>query len=155
MKNEFKYFTIAFLLITSLLLGWSSYPEINHKVSQAAVKVGFFPKYFTHVHNQWKGEFKFDNGITLSNNFQGARLNDAISTDDSIITVVVSPENTPIRVNPWYAFKIWSEENKETYIKFTYPESGVTHRYYPKISSDGIKWKDLPSDHFLNYKRDD
>jgi murein tripeptide amidase MpaA len=36
------------------------------------------------------------------------------------------------------------------YIKFTYPE-GISHRYYPKISSDGNNWVDLDQEQIVSY----
>lgn len=153
MKKILTGFTIIFLLLATLILGWDKYQERKLRISQQSGEDDRTPKYSVPVEKQWKGEFIFDSGVTLSNNFDGARLNGAISTDDSLITVLITPENTPVKSNPWYAFKIWAEEEREIYLKFTYPE-GITHRYYPKISSDGRTWKDLESNQFLNYSKD-
>lgn len=150
MRKVIAGLTIAFLLTTTLILGWDKYEERKLRISQQTIIENEFPKYSVPVVKQWKGEFQFDNGVTLSNNFDGARLNGAALTNDSLITVLITPENNPVKVNPWYAFKIWSEEEKVVSVRFTYPE-GITHRYYPKISSDGNNWKDLEKNKFLNY----
>ncbi len=93
---------------------------------------------------QYKGIFDVGDAIYLSNEFVGARLNGAARTNDTLITVLISPENEKINPSPWYAFKIWSETPQSIYIRFSYPEN-VGHRYYPKISTDGKHWLLLDS----------
>ncbi len=93
---------------------------------------------------QFKKTWKLGNGIFCSNQFEGARLNGAILTDDTIITVLINPENTPINSSPWYAFKLWSDSVKKIQLKITYLD-GIAHRYYPKISDDGNSWSKIDS----------
>jgi len=93
---------------------------------------------------QWKGIYDLGEGIYMSNEFVGARLNGVARTNDTLITVLISPENEKINPSPWYAFKIWSETPKSTYIRFSYPEN-TGHRYYPKISKDGKHWELIDS----------
>ncbi len=88
------------------------------------------------IQKQWKGIFEMENATYASNNFNGARLNGIIRNNDTLITVLITPENTPINESPWYAFKLWAEEEQEIYLRITYPE-GIKHRYLPKISHDG------------------
>jgi hypothetical protein len=61
---------------------------------------------------QYKGIFDLGNGIYCSNDFNGARLNGVVLTDDTLVTILITPENAPINMSPWYAFKIWSEEKQ-------------------------------------------
>lgn len=91
------------------------------------------------IQYQLKKTYDLGKGIFLSNEFEGARLNGAALTDEKEITVLITPENTPINASPWYAFKIWSKTQQEVQLKITYNE-GVGHRYYPKLSTDKKHW---------------
>lgn len=95
------------------------------------------------IEKQTKRVFEFDaDGIFFSNEFDGARLNSIERTGDSQYTILITPENVPINPSPWYAFKVWSKKKKEIRIRLVYPE-GNRHRYDPKLSTDGRKWKNL------------
>lgn len=104
------------------------------------------------VQLQHKGVFDLGNGIYATNDFDGARLNGIALSKDSVVTVLISPENTPVNMSPWYSFKLWSDEEVEVDLKLTYSE-GVRHRYYPKISRDGMAWANLDSADFRLNKR--
>lgn len=93
---------------------------------------------------QYKGTFDLGKGVSISNEFDGARLNGVARTNDTLITVLITPENTPINASPWYAFKLWSETESEIYVKLTYPKN-TAHRYFPKLSQDGLNWETLDS----------
>jgi hypothetical protein len=92
------------------------------------------------IQQQFVGTFELGDGILASNDFTGARLNGIVRTDDTLITALITPENTPINSSPWYAFKIWSSTPKNINLKLTYLD-GYFHRYYPKLSTDGKSWK--------------
>jgi predicted deacylase len=96
---------------------------------------------------QHKGVFDLGDGVFISNNFEGARLNGVVRNNDTLVTVLITPENSPINMSPWYAFKLWSESRRTLYLKLTYPEN-AGHRYFPKLSSDGLQWKDIDSASF-------
>jgi hypothetical protein len=96
---------------------------------------------------QKKQVFEVGNGVYFSNQFEGARLNEAIAVNDTLIRVQINPENEPINPSPWYAFKIWSDQPIETWIEFTYSEGGF-HRYFPKISADGKDFQNVDSTSF-------
>ena len=96
------------------------------------------------IQYQLKKTYKLGNGIYCSNEFDGARMNGIALTGDNEITVLITPENTPVNSSPWYAFKIWSETKKEIHLKITYNE-GVGHRYNPKLSTDGKNWNNVDS----------
>ena len=78
-------------------------------------------------------------GVFASNEFEGARLNDFYQVDDSTFVVEIEPENAPINNSAWYAFKLWSKEEKDIIIKLNYKDG--SHRYRPKLSNDGINWQ--------------
>ncbi len=80
-------------------------------------------------------------GISVSNQFAGARLNDFIAVNDTLFQAIISPENTPINPSPWYAFKLWSDQPKSIHIELKYTYG--FNRYTPKISSDGNEWSVL------------
>ena len=86
---------------------------------------------------QVKKTFSVDSiGIYLSNEFDGARLNDVSYINDSTISVQISPENFPINNSPYYSFKLWAKDTARLYIKFNY-QSIYKHRYIPKIKYKG------------------
>jgi hypothetical protein len=91
-----------------------------------------------------------DIGVFASNDFDGARLNGFIKENDSTVTVVINPENTPINNSAYYAFKTWSTTPKTFYFKFQYPE-GYNHRYIPKLKIEN-NWSILDSS--LIFKKD-
>ncbi|MEP2056733.1 MAG: M14 family metallopeptidase [Maribacter litoralis] len=99
------------------------------------------------VQKQWKGIWSFDNeSIFFSNDFEGGRLNGITSDGNNHYTALITAENTPINVSPWYAFKVWSNTPKTITIKMTYQDS--RSRYYPKISTDGENFTPIDSANF-------
>lgn len=82
--------------------------------------------------------------LSATNDFAAARLNDLIQLNDSTYKASIWPENFPINASPWYAFKLWSETEKEIYLNLDY-SNGQKHRYLPKLSSDGEHWVALDS----------
>lgn len=94
----------------------------------------------------WKQEkrtigFETD-GVYFSNEFDGARLNFIEKDAEGRYVISILPENEPINMSPWYAFKVWSKKKKEINVKLVYPEFAV-HRYHPKVSRDGKAWTPL------------
>jgi len=89
--------------------------------------------------------------ITLSYDFENARVNGCELTDDNEITLIISPENTPINHSPWYAFKIESEKQKTVLIRIKYTDVKGIHRYQPKLIQDNFHWK--PIDHIALKKQ--
>jgi hypothetical protein len=96
------------------------------------------------VQKQVLATFDLGNDIYCSNDFAGARLNGIVRNNDSLITALITPENTPINDSPWYSFKLWSAAPQTIYLKLTYLD-GVRHRYYPKWSRNGHDWEKLDS----------
>ncbi|MGD9561731.1 MAG: M14 family metallopeptidase [Pyrinomonadaceae bacterium] len=95
------------------------------------------------VERQQKGTFAFEaDGVSFSNEFDGARLNKVERTNASQYTVTITPENAPINMSPWYAFKVWSKKKQEISVRLVYPDF-ARHRYDPQISRDGEEWEYL------------
>lgn len=143
LNNKFTAIFFVFILLLSCKKDkkWQGQGEIS-KVSTETVP----------VQRQYKGTFDLGNGIYASNDFDGARLNGISLTNDTLITALITPENAPINTSPWYGFKIWSDTGRKVTLKMTYPE-GVKHRYFPKISMNGVEWASMDSTQFdLNEK---
>jgi predicted deacylase len=71
--------------------------------------------------------------VWVSNEFDGARVNDFYALNDSTFEVFIAPENAPINNSPWFAFKIWSDTVRMAKIQLNYRDA--THRYIPKLHS--------------------
>lgn len=95
---------------------------------------------------QEKNTFSPDNEVFADNQFLGARLNAFTKLNDSTYQVTILPENEPINKSPNFGFRIWSEKEQEIYVKLYYPTS--THRYWPKLSVDRIRWEPIDSSNF-------
>ena len=138
MNSRFNY--IIGSLILSLLLSCSSkiklYEAKNYDFP-TAIDTNTKP-----VKNQEKKKYSFDQiGVSVDNLFEGARLNSASIQNDTVIQIVIQPENTPINPSPWYAFRVQFSSTKRIYFQITY--SPYKHRYNPKISDDKKIWKEL------------
>jgi len=95
------------------------------------------------VLNQAKRKYSFPNQkVFVSNEFEGARLNDFQETGPGTFTAIIAPENHPINDSGWYGFKIWSPTNQTVHIKLDYLNG--KHRYPPHVSTDGEHWQKLP-----------
>ena len=107
------------------------------------------------VQKQWKGDFTFpDSDITFSNDFDGARLNGIVKNDDGSFTALITSENTPVTMSPWYAFKVWSKTPRTIEVMLTYQE-GSKHRYFPQLSTDGQEWMPIDSTNYTEYEKGD
>ncbi len=142
--QNLRNFIILILLSTTSFL-WSCKKDTKWKGQDPIKKVSTLTR---PIQYQLKKTYSLGNGIYCSNEFAGARLNGVVLTNDTIITVLITSENTPINESPWYAFKIWADTIKNVQLKITYSE-GVNHRYYPKISHDFSNWTNLDSTYYL------
>jgi hypothetical protein len=138
--NFFKNKALFFILICISFL-WTCKHETQWKGQSPIKKVS---TQTVPIQLQYKGIFDLGDGIFMSNDYDGARLNGAARINDTLISVLITPENSPINMSPWYGFKIWSETEKDISVKLTYTENAI-HRYYPKISKDGSSWEVLDS----------
>ncbi|KYG78676.1 hypothetical protein MB14_18280 [Roseivirga ehrenbergii] len=87
-----------------------------------------------------------DEGVTADNLFDGARMNNFTSISKNHYQVEISPENTPINPSAWYAFRIYSEDEKTVDITLKYGFG--RHRYWPKTSADRENWTAIDSTKF-------
>ena len=83
--------------------------------------------------------------INISNDFDGARLNNVKKINDTLIAVSIYPENAPINNSAYYAFKIWSETHKNIYVQFKYPKD-YEHRYIPKLKTEATEWESISNE---------
>jgi len=84
-----------------------------------------------------------DEGIWISNEFEGGKIDDAWQEDDSGFVVHLRPENVPINASAWYAFKVWSRDPRTIDIRLAYEDG--RHRYWPKTRKAGEPWMVLDS----------
>lgn len=132
-----------FLVVIVCFLGCKSATQWQGQAPIKKVSTKTVP-----VQRQYKGIFNLGDGVFISNDYSGARMNGVARTSDTLITILITSENSPINPSPWYGFKIWSETEKELYVKLTYNEDAF-HRYFPKLSKNGSSWEALDS---LKYK---
>lgn len=86
------------------------------------------------------------NGIYADNRFSGARLNAFLYLGHGQYIAVIEPENEPVNPSTWYAFRLWSPRNRTITVNLEY--GAFEHRYYPKVSHDGIHWAPMDSSAF-------
>ena len=134
--------SISYLLLA--LFFWSCNQDSQWEGQEPIKKVSTLT---VPIQLQHTGTYDLGKGVFISNKFEGARLNGAARTNDTLITVLITAENTPINESPWYAFKLWSATESKVYLKITYPEN-TGHRYYPKISRNGLNWWPLDSTNY-------
>ncbi len=98
------------------------------------------------INYQEKRVFELSDTFFADNMFDGARLNAFEQLNDSTLEVTILPENEPINDSPHFAFRIWAKSAGKIILQLKYPTS--KHRYWPKLSSDGIHWKTIDSTNF-------
>lgn len=82
--------------------------------------------------------------VWVSNEFDGARLNDFFMREDSVFKILIHPENAPINNSPWFAFKLWSDTAQTVQIEVNY--ENARHRYIPKVFSGKDSSAFMPTD---------
>ncbi len=130
--------SLTVILLTTILIPgqsqtlWISWPQVTD--STDLVDTQSRP-----INFQLKKNYYFKSiGVTIGNQFDGASLNQVSLLNDSTLSVLISPENYPINMSPWYAFKVWAEKEKSLYIQLHYKHG--QHRDPPKLSQDGRSW---------------
>lgn len=133
--KNMKYFWIKAFILCLL---WTSCGENRTANFPKPVDTSTKPTRFPE-----KGEFTLAGiDVTVSNDFDASRLNNAKIKNDSTITLLIDAENEPINNSAYYAFKIWSKTPKKIYVELTYAE-GFNHRYIPKIKTKDSEWTPL------------
>lgn len=98
------------------------------------------------IEYQEKRTYNLDGELFVDNTFDGARMNSVNQLNDSTFQVTILPENEPINDSPYYSFRIWSKKNRNIQVQLNYPTS--EHRYWPKLSVDGKRWRPIDSSSF-------
>lgn len=128
------------LFVFALCLGCKSTSLLTADQHEYAIPVDTTKR---PISNQKKKVYHFK-GLSVRNDFPAARLNSMTQDNDSTYTANIWPENFPINPSPWFAFKLWSESEREIYLNLDY-SNGAKHRYTPKLSKDGEHWTLLDS----------
>jgi len=123
-KNKLFYYTA----LLSLILACKPSDQLRKHDFPKPVDTSNLP-----ITNQLKKTYTI-NGVTASNEFDAARMNDFIQINDSTFRVTILPENEPINSSPHYAFWLSSDTTRKIDLELFYDEH--KHRYYPKLSSD-------------------
>lgn len=89
-------------------------------------------------------------GLSASNQFDAARMNDFTQVNDSTFRVTILPENEPLNESPHYAFLLKSDEERDIELELYYGD--YKHRYYPKLSYDKKTWTAIDSMSFDTLK---
>lgn len=84
-----------------------------------------------------------DDGVWISNEFDGGRVSDAWREAEGRYVVHIRPENAPVNNSAWYAFKVWSREKQTIQVHLTYEDG--THRYWPETRRAGESWTAMDS----------
>ena len=135
MSKLSRMFIIQFLMLNILLSCKFRSIQATATALQEAV-----PK--ASIRFQQRKVFHFNQGtVAFSNTFAGARLNQVTQLNDSTFKLLIEPENTPVNPSPWYAFKIWSAQQRRYILQLTYV--GTKHRYDPKLQLKNGAWKDV------------
>jgi cytosolic carboxypeptidase protein 6 len=80
-----------------------------------------------------------EDGVWISNEFSGSRVNDVERIDRHHYRLHIKPEISPVNNSPWYGFQIWGDRATEVTLELKYTDG--RHRYRPAISRDnGASW---------------
>ena len=91
-----------------------------------------------------------EDGVWITNEFRGSRVNDVIRIDPYHYRLQINPEISPINNSPWYGFQVWADDSTNVTLELNYADG--RHRYRPEISYDGGQtWQNADS---TNYHRD-
>ncbi len=96
---------------------------------------------------QTKRSWSFaEDGVTFSNEFSEARLNECERIGPLEYRITISPENAPINPSPWYAFNVTSAKPQSLKLSFVLTAKGSILR--PRLSKDGKTWTLIDSASF-------
>lgn len=133
---------ITLLLCMAILVACSKTHELTEFEYTSKVDTSDHP-----IDPQEKRTYAIEEqGVWADNLFDAARLNNFTALDKDSFEVQVNPENSPINMSPWYAFRVYADESKTIDITLNY-ENG-RHRYWPKTSRDRENWQPVDSSRF-------
>lgn len=84
-----------------------------------------------------------EDGLWISNEFPGSRMNDFYKLNDSLYRIIIEPENHPVNNSPWYSFMVWADRDTTVSLQLSYRHGD--HRYYPDISRNRERWTPVDS----------
>ena len=91
------------------------------------------------AHMQERRTWQFaDDGVSFSNQLEGARLNGVRRSGPDEYALTIAPESLPINPSPWYGFSVASAREHRVCMTFQYQNG--KQRYWPKLSRDGVTW---------------
>lgn len=80
--------------------------------------------------------------VAIDTNFPAGALSSCSIKDGTNIAITIAPEDEPpINPSPWYAFRVTPAAATDIQLSLSYTVHG--HRYWPKISHDGVTWSYL------------
>lgn len=86
--------------------------------------------------------------FSVVDGFSGARRGKCTVLADNHVRLAILPESSgKINDSPWYAFKLSS--NSPMIAKISLRYRGGHHRYWPKVSTDGLHWTRLEPHHVV------
>lgn len=89
-------------------------------------------------------------GYTVEDDFVAARRGTCLRLRNGDVRLEISPEiDGKINPSPWYAFKLIPAGAEEAIVELYYTRH--THRYWPKISSDGRNWTPMDEQYVTVY----
>ncbi|MEP2990637.1 MAG: M14-type cytosolic carboxypeptidase [Parasphingorhabdus sp.] len=81
--------------------------------------------------------------VKLDTDFPTGNIASCKASGETRLDVTLAPEDAPpINCSAWYAFRLTPSRAGSVTVNLTYEACG--HRYWPKISEDGVKWDYLP-----------
>ncbi len=87
--------------------------------------------------------------FSVVDGFSGARRGTCTVLSDNHVRLDILPESSgKINNSPWYAFKL--SPNTPMTAKISLRYSGGHHRYWPKVSKDGLHWTRLDRQHVVS-----
>ncbi len=85
------------------------------------------------------GEACLASGYSIEDSFIAARRGTCTVLPDDSVSLEIPPEiSGKINPSPWFAFKVIPDGATEAHVELRYTRH--SHRYWPKISRDGLNW---------------
>ena len=133
----FRLFCLTLVLVAGFLAGCKSdFSGFSYDPEGAEVTTD---KEIHHPHRRTIG-FAADS-LWASAEATATRLSDFYRSGDHRYTAWIKPERLPVNNSPWYAFKLYGERTQPFELTLRY--QGGTHRYPPKLSSNGEDWRPM------------
>ena len=101
------------------------------------------------------GEPICDTGLyEIRADYAGARVNACRVFNPRGVILTIEPEDPPpINPSPWYGFHLRPKNaGEQGTIVVTLRYTASRHRYWPKVSSDGVNWTRLPEPNWLAHE---